>query len=77
MEYHPFASVFPLMEIDELESLAQDIRERGQLEDITIYDGQILDGRNRQAACLLAGVVPRHTEFTGTTEARHQHKQEQ
>jgi hypothetical protein len=44
---------------EELQALADDIKEKGQLEAIVLYDGQVLDGRNRLAACELAGVEPR------------------
>jgi ParB-like chromosome segregation protein Spo0J len=43
----------------ELRALANDIKANGQLEAIVLYDGKVLDGRNRLAACELAGVEPR------------------
>ncbi len=66
MNFHPIASVFPLLQGDDLEALADDIRQHGQLEDIVLYEGQVLDGRNRWTACTLAGKTPRTREFTGT-----------
>jgi hypothetical protein len=48
------------MDEAELEELAQDIREHGLREPITLHpNDQILDGRNRYRACLRAGVPPR------------------
>lgn len=56
---HPAADLFPMLAAEELQALADDIKEKGQLEAIVLYDGQVLDGRNRLAACELAGVEPR------------------
>ena len=55
---HPAAALFPMLNEWELQDLANDIRDRGQREPIAIYNGQVLDGRNRLAACNLAGVEP-------------------
>lgn len=55
---HPAAELFPMMSVEELSELASDIRENGQLEPIVIFDGQVLDGRNRIKACELVGIEP-------------------
>ncbi len=65
MEFHDLANVFPMLSDDELNALARDIAENGQRHEITLYQGKIIDGRNRYAACMLAGVEPRYTEYTG------------
>lgn len=57
---HPAANLFPLMAEEELQKLAADIKANGLHEPILLYEGQILDGRNRLAACRLAGVEPRY-----------------
>jgi site-specific DNA-methyltransferase (adenine-specific) len=64
-EPHPIASIFPPMDWEELEALVADIRERGVLEPITLYEGKILDGRNRAEACRRLGITPPTCEFTG------------
>ncbi|WP_338671564.1 ParB/RepB/Spo0J family partition protein [Streptomyces sp. SCSIO 30461] len=51
---------------DELLDLAESIRAEGQHKDIVLdADGVLLDGRNRLAACEIAGVEPRFTNYTG------------
>ena len=66
MEFHPIASIFPLMDDESLDSLAADIRQNGLREPIWLFEGKVLDGRNRSTACLLAGVKPETREFAGT-----------
>jgi len=55
-EYHEYANIFPMLSRPELESLAEDIKNRGLINNIVIYEGKILDGRNRYEACKIAGV---------------------
>jgi N6-adenosine-specific RNA methylase IME4/ParB-like chromosome segregation protein Spo0J len=69
IEFHPLADVLPLLEGAEFDRLVEDIREQGLLNPITIYQGKILDGRNRYRACLAAGVKPRYVDFTGDDPA--------
>jgi N6-adenosine-specific RNA methylase IME4 len=60
---HPFAEIFPLLDADSLSRLADDIKANGLNNPITLFEGAILDGRNRYRACLQAGVEPRFVEF--------------
>jgi hypothetical protein len=63
---HPAADLFPLMEDDELQALADDIKERGLRDPIVMdRDGRIIDGRNRWRACNLAGVQARSVVYEG------------
>lgn len=66
LAFHPIASIFPLLEGAALDALASDIKTRGLLEPVWIYEGQILDGRNRARACALAGVAVQTRAFAGT-----------
>jgi len=60
---HPLAELFPLLAEQDLQDLAGDIQTSGLKAPITIYEGKILDGRNRYRACALAGVEPRIRQF--------------
>lgn len=57
-EVHPLADAFPLIEGEEFEELARDIKKNGLREPIVLSrDGSVLiDGRNRYRACDAAGV---------------------
>jgi ParB-like chromosome segregation protein Spo0J len=65
MKNHPIADVWPMMDEDKLKELAEDIAKNGQLVPVWLYEGKILDGRNRWAACNIAGVEPKTKEYTG------------
>lgn len=56
---HPAAAQFPMMTSEKLQELAEDIRAQGQLHRVVYFEGQLLDGRNRIAACNLIGVEPK------------------
>jgi hypothetical protein len=61
--FHPLASLFPLLEGAAFDGLVEDVRVNGQRDDIVIFGGMILDGRNRFRACLMVGVEPRCRDF--------------
>jgi hypothetical protein len=54
----------------DFKELAEDIRENGLRNPILMYEGKILDGRNRYRACLLVKVAPEFIEFTGDSPIR-------
>jgi ParB-like nuclease family protein len=60
MEFHPLALLFPL-----LDELVADICAHGLREPIVVFEGKILDGRNRFLACQRAGVEPSFKEYVG------------
>lgn len=66
--FHPLAEVFPLMEGEEFAALVEDIKKHGLRQSITLYEGKILDGRNRYRACLAAGKTPKFTTFKNETD---------
>jgi N6-adenosine-specific RNA methylase IME4 len=65
LEFHPLANLFPLIEGKEFDALVGDIRENGLHDQIDIYQGKILDGRNRYRAAEAAGIEiePRNCRF--------------
>ena len=62
---HPLAELLPQLEGEEFAALVADIKANGLLEPITTYQDMVLDGRARDRACGVAGVVPETREFTG------------
>jgi ParB-like chromosome segregation protein Spo0J len=65
-EVHPAAAVFPMLPEDELAELAADIAANGLIHPVVLDStGAIVDGRNRLAACRLAGVEPRFVSLNG------------
>ena len=66
--YHPYADIFPLMEGEEFDGLATDIQANGLRDAIVLFEGEVLDGRNRLRACASVGVEPRFEDFEGTDD---------
>jgi hypothetical protein len=63
---HPIADLFPMMTGEELANLAADIKANGLLHPIVVdKDGVLIDGRNRDSACEIAGVEPATVLFEG------------
>ena len=52
---HKLAGVVPMASDTEQALLTEDIKKNGLREPITLYRGEIVDGRCRQIACLLSG----------------------
>ena len=66
MEFHEISNIFPLMVGSDLDRLAEDIKNNGLLEPILIFEGKVLDGRNRFKACELALKTPHYKTFNGS-----------
>ena len=62
---HPAAELFPLMKGPEFGLLVEDIDAHGLREPIVMYQGLVLDGRNRLRASEIAKVEPRFVEWDG------------
>jgi len=61
-QFHEAAGIFPLMVDADYDALVQDIRDHGLREPVAMFEGKILDGRNRYRACLEANVKCRSVE---------------
>lgn len=69
--HHEYARLFPMLDEQALQELADDIAANGLRTPIVIdEDEMILDGRNRAAACVIAGVEPVYEPFIGSDEAK-------
>jgi hypothetical protein len=66
-DIHPLADLFPELEptSDGFKALVEDIRERGQQEPIVLFEGKVLDGRNRARACSFLKCDPTVKDYTG------------
>jgi protein gp37 len=64
---HPLGAALPPLSENKEAQLGADIAANGLLNDITIYEGQVLLGWHRYCACLKTGTEPRFKEFKGTT----------
>jgi hypothetical protein len=69
LEFHPLANCLPLIEGPEFDELVVDIKERGLALAIELYEGKILDGRNRYGACLRLGIEPLIVTYAGADPA--------
>lgn len=67
LAYHPLANTFPLMIGEEYDAFYEDIKLNGQREPIIVYEGKILDGRNRYRALIEQGREPETIEYEGDT----------
>lgn len=67
---HPACGMLPMMPPEAIAELAQDIRRHGQQQPIWLYEGRLLDGRNRLEACLMAGVEPDVRAWDGDDPVR-------
>jgi ParB-like chromosome segregation protein Spo0J len=65
---HPICLLIPSADDDQLQDLTDDIRAHGLIDPIVLFEGMILDGRTRAAACERAGIAPRYARFEGGRE---------
>jgi SAM-dependent methyltransferase len=65
MEFHDVCKLFPMMGEDEYRALVEDIRQHGLREPIVVWQGKIVDGRNRYRACMELGIEPQYREWDG------------
>jgi N6-adenosine-specific RNA methylase IME4 len=68
-DFHPLSEIFPLMEGEPFDDLVADIQAHGVREPIWLYEKQILDGRNRYLASMVAGVDCPVRDYAGDDPA--------
>lgn len=64
-EFHPLANIFPLIDGQAYQELLGDVLRHGVREPVWLYEGQILDGRNRYRAAMAMGVSCPTREYEG------------
>jgi ParB-like chromosome segregation protein Spo0J len=65
LKAHAYADLMPMMSEQEMEGLTADIAANGLKQPIVLYQGMILDGRNREMACAKASIEPSYVEHEG------------
>ncbi|PLW80769.1 hypothetical protein C0585_01040, partial [Candidatus Woesearchaeota archaeon] len=65
LESHKFADIFPMVEGVQAEQLKMDIKENGLIQPVVLFEGKILDGRNRYRASMELGITPKFEEYKG------------
>src|SRR5580704_5991431 len=66
---HPLAQMIPLITPGDLDRLIDDIMANGVNEPLDMYQGRVLDGRNRLAVASVLGVPVQLREFDGDEAA--------
>ena len=61
--WHGETALVPMASNAELDAITKDIAANGLQNPIVLFEGKVLDGRNRLLACDKAGVQPKFTEF--------------
>jgi hypothetical protein len=58
LKTHPAAEIFPMMTEAELDELQEDIATNGMQTPIDVFEGLVIDGRNRAVVCQRLGIEP-------------------
>jgi hypothetical protein len=66
-DFHPLADLFPMLDKESIgfKALIEDIKANRQHEPVWLYEGKILDGRNRYNACQHLGKDVLTREYIG------------
>lgn len=65
---HKLCELLPDIKGKQFDEMVEDICERGQVDPIDVFCGEVIDGKNRQRACAAAGVAPAYVEWTPPPE---------
>lgn len=71
LDFHELANIFPLIADAEFTALVEDVRAHGVLEPVVLYQGKILDGRNRYLAAIDADVECDFETYEGNDALAH------
>lgn len=71
MKPHPLSEICPDIEGTEFSALVEDIKRRGLVQPLVMYQGKILDGRNRWRACQKLGIKPKTVDYRGDDPIGH------
>lgn len=71
MKPHPLSEIFPPLEGAEFDALVADIEKHGLVQPLVMYQGKILDGRNRWRACEKLGIKPKTVDYRGGDPVGH------
>jgi hypothetical protein len=66
LRFHPIANLFPMISESELADLGADMKANGQVETVKLFQGMILDGRNRYTAGVKCNLPVRTEIFSGS-----------
>jgi len=69
LSVHPYAKMIPVIVATDLDRLLGDIRTQGVNEPLVMFEGKVLDGRNRLAVASVLGVPVQLEEFDGDDAA--------
>ena len=58
MKIHPAADIFPTLEGPDFAAFVEDIQRHGLITPLELWDGKLIDGRNRLRACKKLGIEP-------------------
>lgn len=64
-EFHELCLLFPPADDMTIEEMSYDIQKNGLSDPVVLYEGKILDGRNRYLACKKAGLRPKTVNYEG------------
>ena len=67
MKAHKFANIFPMMDEIDFSNLKKDVQENGfdRERPVILYEGKILDGRNRNKVCEELNIQPNFITYSG------------
>lgn len=65
LPHHEYADLFPMRPAGEINELAELIKQHGLIHKGWTYKGKLIDGRNREAACIIAKVPFKTREYRG------------